>query len=52
MENLMRPQVEQPEKEKKELNEKVLVLAKRLDHIERAYRKEERPLLTKDYEIQ
>ena len=45
--NLMRLQVEQPEKEKKELNEKVLVLAKRLDHIERAYCKEERPLLAK-----
>ena len=48
----MRPQVKQPEKEKKELNGKVLVLTKRLDHIERAYRKEERPLLAKDYEIQ
>ena len=48
----MRLQVEQLEKEKKELNEKMRVLAKRLDHIERAYRKEERPLLAKDYEIQ
>ena len=47
MGNLMRPQVKQPEKEKKELNGKVLVLTKRLDHIERAYRKEERPLLAK-----
>ncbi|KAI0704450.1 hypothetical protein C8T65DRAFT_654078 [Cerioporus squamosus] len=43
--NLMRLQVEQLEKEKKELTS-------RLDHIERAYRKEERPLLAKDYEIQ
>ncbi|KAI0357130.1 hypothetical protein OH77DRAFT_134976 [Trametes cingulata] len=50
--NLMRLQVEQLEKEKKELNERMRVLAKRLDHIERAYRKEERPLLAKDYEQQ
>ena len=40
------------EKEKKELNERMRILAKRLDHIERAYRKEERPLLAKDYEQQ
>ena len=45
--NLMRLQVEQLEKEKKELNGKVLVLTKRLDHIERAYLKEERPLRAK-----
>ena len=50
--NLMRLQVEQLEKEKKELNERMRIAAKRLDHIERAYRKEERPLLAKDYEIQ
>ena len=50
--NLMRLQVEQLEKEKKELNERVRVAAKRLDHLERAYRKEERPLLAKDYELQ
>lgn len=48
----MRLQVEQLEKEKKELAERVRVAAKRLDHLERAYRKEERPLLAKDYEIQ
>ena len=48
----MRLQVEQLEKEKKELNEKMRVLSKRLDHVERAYRKEERPLLAKDYELQ
>ena len=47
----MRLQVEQLEKKKK-LNEKMRVLAKRLDHIERAYRKEEWPLLAKDYKIQ
>ncbi|KAI0331567.1 hypothetical protein GY45DRAFT_1275700 [Cubamyces sp. BRFM 1775] len=50
--NLMRLQVEQLEKEKKELNERMRVLSKRMDHIERAYRKEERPLLAKDYEQQ
>ena len=50
--NLMRLQVEQLEKEKKELNERMRVIAKRLDHVERAYRKEERPLLAKDYEQQ
>ena len=50
--NLMKMQVEQLEKEKRELNERVRVVAKRLDHLERAYRKEERPLLAKDYEIQ
>ncbi|KAI0739664.1 hypothetical protein C8Q80DRAFT_1112131 [Daedaleopsis nitida] len=50
--NLMRLQVEQLEKEKKELSERMRILSKRLDHIERAYRKEERPLLAKDYEVQ
>ncbi|KAH9939625.1 uncharacterized protein BXZ73DRAFT_88865 [Epithele typhae] len=50
--NLMRLQVEQLEKEKKELNERMRILSKRLDHVERAYRKEERPLLAKDYEVQ
>ncbi|EPQ53116.1 hypothetical protein GLOTRDRAFT_107210 [Gloeophyllum trabeum ATCC 11539] len=50
--NLMRLQVEQIEKEKRELNERLRVIAKRVDHIERAYRKEERPLLAKDYEEQ
>ncbi len=48
----MRMQVEQLEKEKKELNERMRIASKRLDHIERAYRKDERPLLAKDYEIQ
>ena len=50
--NLMRLQVEQLEKEKRELTEKMRISSKRLDHVERAYRKEERPLLAKDYEIQ
>lgn len=48
----MRLQVEQLEKERKELNEKMRVASKRLDHTERAYRKAERPLLSKDYEVQ
>ncbi|KAF8431709.1 hypothetical protein L210DRAFT_3614485 [Boletus edulis BED1] len=46
---LMRLQVEQLEKEKKDLNERLRIAAKRIDHTERAYRKEERPLLTQDY---
>lgn len=50
--NLMRLQVEQLAKEKKELAERMRIASKRLDHIERAYRKEERPLLAKDYDIQ
>ena len=49
---LMIIQVEQLEKEKKDLNERLRITAKRVDHIERAYRKEERPLLAKDYEDQ
>ena len=45
----MRLQVEQLEKEKKDLNERLRIAAKRIDHVERAYRKEERPLLAQDY---
>lgn len=45
-------QVAQLEKEKREMNERLRIIAKRIDHIERAYRKEERPLLAKDYEEQ
>lgn len=51
-EGLIVIQVAQLEKEKKELSEKLRVVAKRIDHIERAYRKEERPLLGRDYEQQ
>lgn len=47
--SLMRMQVEQLEREKKELNQRLRSAAKRIDHIERAYRKEERPLLAQDY---
>ncbi len=50
--SLMRLQVEQLEKEKKEREARLRVIAKRIDHIERAYRQEERPLLAKDYEQQ
>jgi translation initiation factor 3 subunit A len=48
----MRLQVEQLEKEKREQSERMRIIAKRLDHVERAYRKEERPLIAKDYEHQ
>lgn len=47
--SLMRMQVEQLEREKKELNQRLRSAAKRIDHIERAYRKDERPLLAQDY---
>lgn len=50
--DLMKLQVQQLEKEKKDLNERLRIIHKRLDHTERAYRKEERPLLDKDYEQQ
>ncbi|KDQ58076.1 hypothetical protein JAAARDRAFT_256306 [Jaapia argillacea MUCL 33604] len=50
--NLMRLQVEQIEKEKRELNERLRIISKRVDHVERAFRKEERPLLAQDYESQ
>jgi len=48
----MRLQVEQLEKEKKERESRLRVIAKRIDHTERGYRQEERPLLAKDYELQ
>ncbi|KAK2465019.1 hypothetical protein APHAL10511_003095 [Amanita phalloides] len=51
-EGLINIQVAQLEKEKKELNERLRVVAKRIDHVERAYRKEEIPLLAHDYERQ
>ncbi|KAH9992529.1 hypothetical protein BJV74DRAFT_399532 [Russula compacta] len=50
--NLMRLQVEQLEKEKRERESRLRVIAKRIDHTERAYRQEERPLLAQDYELQ
>ena len=48
----MRLQVEQLEKEMTERESRVRVIATRIDHIERAYRQDERPLLAKDYELQ
>lgn len=48
----MRLQVQQLEKEKKDMQERTRIIAKRLDHTERAFRKEERPLLAHDYEQQ
>ena len=50
--SLMRLQVEQLEKEKREREARLRVISKRIDHTERAYRQEERPLLAKDYELQ
>ena len=50
--NLVQLQVKQIEKEKKDQSERLRILAKRLDHTERAYRKEERPLLALDYQQQ
>lgn len=49
---LMEMHVKQLDKEKKELSQRVHVIGKRLDHVERAYRKDERPLLAQDYEMQ
>ncbi|WAQ84388.1 hypothetical protein PtA15_4A841 [Puccinia triticina] len=44
--------VEQIEKEKKELAAKMKTVNKRLDHTERALRREEIPLLEEDYKLQ
>ncbi|KXN89160.1 Eukaryotic translation initiation factor 3 subunit A [Leucoagaricus sp. SymC.cos] len=48
-ENLISIQVAQLEKEKSLTNDRLRLISKRIDHIERAYRKEERPLLSLDY---
>jgi len=45
-------QVEQIAKEKRDMNERLRIVAKRVDHLERAYRQEERKLLPADYERQ
>ncbi|WWC71542.1 uncharacterized protein I206_105500 [Kwoniella pini CBS 10737] len=45
-------QVEQLAKEKREHAERLRIVGKRVDHLERAMRKEERPLLADDYERQ
>lgn len=51
-EGLITIQVAQLEKEKKEISERLRIIAKRIDHTERAYRKEEQPLLAEDYKNQ
>ncbi|KAG0037533.1 eukaryotic translation initiation factor 3 subunit A [Podila clonocystis] len=45
-------QIKQLEKEKSEMATRTKAIGKRLDHVERAMRLEERPLLAKDYERQ
>ena len=49
---LVAMQVEQLAKEKREHTDKLRIVARKVDHLERALRKEERPLLAADYEIQ
>lgn len=49
---LVAMQVEQLAKEKSQLSERSRIVGKRVDHLERAFRKEERPLLADDYERQ
>jgi translation initiation factor 3 subunit A len=48
-EGLISIQVAQLEKEKKSTAEKLRITAKKMDHLERAYRKSELPLLSSDY---
>lgn len=49
---LVQLQVEQIEKEKRELAERLRIIHRRIDHMERAYRREEIPLIGADYERQ
>ncbi len=49
---LVQMQVEQIEKEKKELAERLRLIHRKMDHLERANRREEAPLLSADYERQ
>lgn len=49
---LVQLQVSQLEKEKKDLAERLRIIFRRMDHLERAYRREELPLLERDYERQ
>jgi translation initiation factor 3 subunit A len=51
-EGLRRLQLHQLDKERGELYERLRVTGKRIDHFERALRREEIPLLNKDYELQ
>ncbi|BGP44944.1 eukaryotic translation initiation factor 3 subunit A [Rhodotorula kratochvilovae] len=50
--DLVQLQVQQIEKDKKTLAQKLATAYKRLDHLERAFRKEEIPLIAQDYERQ
>ena len=49
---LVQLQVQQIEKEKKELDDRLRAVQRRMDHLERAFRREEQPLLIADYERQ
>ncbi|TGZ84939.1 hypothetical protein EX30DRAFT_13220 [Ascodesmis nigricans] len=49
---IRRMKLEQLEKEKKDMSEKLRITGKRIDHLERAYRREEVKLLPQDYERQ
>ncbi len=49
---LLQLQSKQIEKEQKEVAERMRIIAKRVDHLERALRKEEIPLILSDYEKQ
>lgn len=49
---IVKRSVEAIEKEKSNLAEKIRVVGKRLDHLERANRKEEQPMLVQDYQRQ
>ncbi|KIY43202.1 hypothetical protein FISHEDRAFT_53973 [Fistulina hepatica ATCC 64428] len=51
-EGLISIQVQQIEKDKREMSERLARMNKRIDHVERAYRLVERPLLTEDYKKQ
>ncbi|CAO1624742.1 unnamed protein product [Sympodiomycopsis kandeliae] len=51
-EKLVQLQVTQLEKEKKDTAERLRVIFRRMDHLERAYRREELSLLEEDYEKQ
>jgi translation initiation factor 3 subunit A len=51
-ETLLAMQSQQIEKEQKTIAERTRIIAKRVDHLERAFRKEEIPLIEADYEKQ
>ncbi|BGP53062.1 eukaryotic translation initiation factor 3 subunit A [Rhodotorula sphaerocarpa] len=50
--DLVQLQVQQIEKDKKDLAQKLTSVHKRIDHLERAYRREEIPLIAEDYKRQ